>query len=90
VRYIQESKALKLMPLLFDQDHTEVSLTWPLDPHNYDLPLTLRIALFDRWTSPKVLGDQKSLPFRLMEEKGTRILLVDVAPQTNRLAVLKQ
>ena len=90
VRYIQESKAVKINPPIVNQEHTEVSLNWPLDPGIYDLPLTFKIALPERWSNPKVLGDQKSLPFRLLEGKDTKTLLVDVAPQTGLLTVFRQ
>jgi sialate O-acetylesterase len=90
VRYIQERKAVKAILLQSDQQKIEANLSWPLDPHIYDLPLTFKITLPDRWTNPKVIGNEKFLLFRLLEGKDTTTLLVDVSPQTSHLSVFKQ
>jgi len=85
VRYIQERKALEIRATGLDGRRVQYKLSWPMDPSVYDLPLTLKWELPRGWTSCQVEGDRHALVSRVLTESDRRVLLVDVAAQTQLL-----
>jgi peptidoglycan/xylan/chitin deacetylase (PgdA/CDA1 family) len=67
----------------------DVVLSWPLDPHIldphiYDLPLTLKVEMKMTGGAKQVTAtaDGDPLPAKLMQHNGRVVVLVDVAPGT--------
>jgi peptidoglycan-N-acetylglucosamine deacetylase len=85
VRYIQESKALGIRTGNSATHRAQFTLTWPLDPAIYDLPLTIK------WTAPSsrraynVYADGKPVTPSMPVNPGMGTILVDIPPQTKTL-----
>jgi peptidoglycan/xylan/chitin deacetylase (PgdA/CDA1 family) len=79
VRYIQESKALRIQAAKTGGAEAWFDLNWPLDAATYDLPVTLKWPLPEGWSSAQVYFAEK--PASSTQQKG-RVLLVDVPPGT--------
>jgi peptidoglycan/xylan/chitin deacetylase (PgdA/CDA1 family) len=79
VRYIQESKALGIHAAKSGEREARFDLSWPLDAKTYDLPVTLKWALPEGWSSAQAdIGDKPAPNAR----QAGKFLLLDVPPGT--------
>jgi peptidoglycan-N-acetylglucosamine deacetylase len=85
VRYIQESKALKIRTKESGSDRFQFTLTWPMDPAIYDLPLTLEWTLPPPWSSCRAYADGKRVTCSRAAKAGGATALVDVPSQAKTL-----
>jgi peptidoglycan-N-acetylglucosamine deacetylase len=85
VRYIQETKALKVRAGESTDQSLGFALTWPLDSKIYDLPLTLKWNLPPSWTSCTAKADGQPLNCSIKASAGSKAALVDVPAQTKTL-----
>lgn len=90
VRYIQETKALKVEAGESSEQSSRFSLTWPLDARVYDLPLTLKWKLPLSWSSCTARADGQSKSCSIAATAGAKAALVDVPAQTKTLEFVKK
>ena len=90
VRYIQESKVLKVESGDSSDQQRGFALTWPLEARIYDLPLTLKWQLPSGWSSCTATADGKPLDCSVKPNAGVKTALVDVAAQTKSLQFAKK
>jgi peptidoglycan/xylan/chitin deacetylase (PgdA/CDA1 family) len=76
VRYIQESKALGIRAAKSGDKEARFDLSWPLDAKTYDLPVTLKWALPEGWSSAQAFIEDKAAT----SARQAGVLLVDVPP----------
>jgi peptidoglycan-N-acetylglucosamine deacetylase len=89
VRYIQERDALQMNTKRNDDGSFGVVLSWPLEKHVYDLPLTLRIELPSDWKTAVVTANGKPLPTQLKPGEKGPSALVEVVPGTEEVRLSK-
>ena len=90
VRYIQESKVLKVDAQESSDERLGFALTWPLDAKVYDLPLTLKWQLPPSWSSCTATADGQPLDCSITFNAGVKAALVDVPAQTRSLQFVKK
>jgi peptidoglycan/xylan/chitin deacetylase (PgdA/CDA1 family) len=90
VRYIQESKALKVQACESADQSFGFALSWPLEARIYDLPLTLKWNLPPSWTSCTARVDGQPLNCSINAGAGSKAALVDVPVQTKTLEFVKK
>jgi peptidoglycan/xylan/chitin deacetylase (PgdA/CDA1 family) len=87
LRYTQERKAAIIGLEQRGDDSIQLVLQWPMDAQTYDLPLTLKLEVPAVWTSATAKADGKSLPAKVIGQKDTTMILVDVPPQTKTVSI---
>ncbi len=90
VRYIQESKALKIQAGESTDERVSFGLTWPLDANIYDLPVTLKWKLRSPWNSCSASADGKPLNCSITGNAGAKTALIDVSPQSRTVQFVKK
>jgi peptidoglycan-N-acetylglucosamine deacetylase len=90
VRYIQETKALKVEAGDSSDQSFGFALSWPLDARIYDVPLTLKWDLPSSWSSCTVRSDGKPLNCSIMANAGAKAVLVDIPAQTKSIQFVKK
>jgi len=90
VRYIQETRALKVQAGETGDQRFGFALTWPLDAGIYDLPVTLKWKLPSSWNSCSVKADGRTLSCSVTGKAGAKATLVDVSPQTKTVQFVKK
>lgn len=85
VRYIQESKVLKVQAGESTDQSAAFALSLPLDSKIYDLPLTLNWNLPSAWTSCAAQANGKPLKCSIKTDNGAKTVLVDVPAQAKTL-----
>jgi peptidoglycan/xylan/chitin deacetylase (PgdA/CDA1 family) len=90
VRYIQESKVLKVEAQESTEQRLGFALSWPLDAKIYDLPLTLKWQLPSPWSSCTATADGKPLNCSFTASAGAKAMLIEVPAQTRTLQFAKQ
>lgn len=90
LRYIQERKAASVAVKRADNSTVDVSMTWPLDAHIYDIPLTLRVEMPSGWANAVASGDGKQLTSKVAAQPNSSVILVEVPAQTKLVTITKQ
>jgi peptidoglycan/xylan/chitin deacetylase (PgdA/CDA1 family) len=90
VRYIQESRALKVQAGESSDDRHVFALSWPLDSKVYDLPVTLKWKLPSSWNSCTAQADGRPVKCSIKASEGAKAALADVAAQTKTLRFAKE
>lgn len=90
VRYIQETKALKVKAGEASEQRCGFSLSWPLDARVYDVPLTLKWKLPSSWNSCAARADGQPINCSITATAGLKAALVDVAAQSKTLEYVKK
>ena len=90
VRYIQESKVLKVQAGESGDQSFGFELSWPLEARIYDLPLTLKWQPPTSWSSCTARADGKPLNCSIKPGEGAKAALVDVPAQTKTLQFVKK
>ncbi|TAM78686.1 MAG: hypothetical protein EPN47_20055 [Acidobacteria bacterium] len=90
VRYIQESKVLKVEAGESTGQQRSFALSWPLDARIYDVPLTLKWQLPSEWSACTATADGKPLNCSVTSSSGVKTALVDSPAQTKTLQFMKR
>jgi peptidoglycan/xylan/chitin deacetylase (PgdA/CDA1 family) len=88
LRYIQERKAAIINIKRPADDSIQLMLQWPMDAQIYDLPLTLKVEVPAMWTSATAKADGKPLNSKVIEQKESTMILVDVPAQTKTVSIV--
>lgn len=89
LRYSQERKAAVINTDQIGEDSLQFTLQWPMDAQIYDLPLTLKIGIPATWTGATATSDGKVLDGKIIEQKDSMMMLVDVPPQIKTVRVVR-
>jgi peptidoglycan/xylan/chitin deacetylase (PgdA/CDA1 family) len=81
LRYIQERKSA-VVEIHDSGGSVDVALSWPLDSHIYDLPLTLRVELTGGVDTVAATADGMYLQVKLVKPNHSAVVLVDVPSGT--------
>jgi hypothetical protein len=81
LRYIQERKSA-VVEIHESGGSVDVALSWPLDSHIYDLPLTLRVELTGGVDTVAATADGMYLQVKLLKPNHSAVVLVDVPSGT--------
>lgn len=90
VRYIQETKALKVEGGESSAQSSRFSLSWPLDARIYDIPLTLKWKLPSSWSSCTARADGQPKNCSVTATEGAKAALVDIPAQTKTLELVRK
>jgi peptidoglycan-N-acetylglucosamine deacetylase len=90
LRYTQERKAAVISANQTADNSIELGLRWPMDAQTYDLPLTLKVGVPAAWTSATATADGTSLRAKIIAQKDSKVMLVDVAPQTKTVRIARR
>jgi peptidoglycan/xylan/chitin deacetylase (PgdA/CDA1 family) len=82
LRYIQERKSAVIEIHGNGDGSVDVTLSWPLDSHIYDLPLTLKVEVTGSVKEITATADGDHLQVKMIKQNDTVVALVDVAPDT--------
>ena len=87
LRYTQERHAASVKVGRNTGKDFEVSMSWPMEPTVYDLPLSLKVEVPSGWRDARVVADGKELNSKAINQSGKTVILVDVAPNTKAIHV---